>query len=131
MPDNIKLSVTLPVQPNVIYNAWFDKDAHSAFTNSNADIQKKVGYNFTSVDGYIRGEIKQMVLSKKITMSYRTSDFPEDAEDATLTVNFEKLPEATKVIFVHENLPEGDGKKYRKNWKDNYLNPMKEYFRQD
>jgi activator of HSP90 ATPase len=131
MPDNIKLSVTLPVQPNVIYNAWFDKETHSAFTNSTADIQKKVGYNFTSIDGFIEGEIKQMVLSKKIIMSWKTKDFPEGSEDAQLTVTFEKLPNGTKVIFMHENLPEGEGKKYRKNWKDNYLNPMKEYFKQN
>jgi len=129
MADNIKLSVTLPVEPKTIYNAWFDKDAHSSFTNSTADIQKKVGYHFTSVDGYIEGEIKQMVLSKKIVMEWRTKDFPEDAENALLTVSFEKLPEATKVVFAHQNIPEGDGKKYRKNWKDNYIVPMKDYFK--
>lgn len=129
MADHIKLSVSLPVEPKIIYNAWFDSASHSSFTNSNAEIQKKVGSHFTSVDGYIEGEIKQMVLSKRIVMEWRTKDFPDEAENAMLTVNLEKLPEGTKVIFVHENLPEGDGKKYRKNWKDNYVSPMKDFFK--
>ena len=128
MTDNIKLSVTLPTNPSKIYKAWLDKDEHSAFTKSKANIEKKVGSKFTAGDGYIEGEIKQMILSKKITMTWRTTDFPEGSEDSLLEVNFEGNDSSTKVIVVHQNLPEGDGKKYRKRWKDNYFTPMKEYF---
>jgi len=128
MKDNIKLSLILPVEPKTVYNAWLDKKEHSAFTRSNVDIQKKVGSRFTSLDGYVEGEIKQMIMSKQIIMSLRTVDFPEDSEDSLLTVNFENKKDSTKVILVHENLPEGDGKKYRKCWKDNYFIHMKEYF---
>ncbi len=128
MADNIKLSVTLPTNPSKIYKAWLNKDEHSAFTRSKTNIEKKVGSKFTASDGYIEGEIKQMILSKKITMTWRTTDFPEGSEDSLLEVNFEGNETSTKVILVHENLPEGDGKKYRKTWKDNYFTPMKEYF---
>lgn len=128
MADNIKLSVTLPVEPSKIYNAWFDKEAHSSFSKGKASIKKKVGHKFTACDGYIEGEISKMILNRQIVMNWRTTEFPEGAEDSTVTVNFEGLAEATKVIVVHENLPEGEGKKYRKEWKDNYFAPMKEYF---
>ena len=128
MSDNIKTTVTLPVAANIIYNAWFDSEAHSNFSKGKAQIEKKVGSTFFAGDGYIKGKIVKMILSKQIVMDWRTTDFPEDAEDSTLTINFEKLPEGTKVTFVHENLPEGDGKKYRKEWKDNYFTSMKEYF---
>ena len=128
MPDNIKLSVTLPVEANKVYNAWFDRDAHSSFSKGKAEIQKKVNSKFTAVDGYIQGEINRMILSKQIVMTWRTTEFPEGAEDSNVTINFEKLPAGTKVIVVHENLPEGEGKRYRKEWKDNYFTPMKAYF---
>ncbi|MBU0474725.1 MAG: SRPBCC domain-containing protein [Bacteroidetes bacterium] len=128
MTDNIKLSITVPVEPNIIYNAWLDSKTHSAFTRSKVHINKKVGSRFTAVDGYVEGELKQMILSKQIVMSWRTTDFPDDAEDSLLTVNFENLNGATKVVLLHENLPEGDGKKYRKSWKDNYFVHMKDYF---
>ena len=128
MSDNIKLSVILPVEPRVIYNAWFDSEAHSAFSKGKAKIEKKVGSKFFAGDGYIEGEIKKMILSKQIVMNWRTTDFPDGSEDSLLTINFEKLSGSTKVVLIHENLPEGDGKKYRKDWKDNYFLPMKEFF---
>ena len=128
MPDNIKLSVTLPVAASKIYNAWFDKEAHSSFSRGKAVIEKKVGSKFTANDGYIEGEISKMILNRQIVMNWRTTEFPEGSEDSIVTVNFDSLPEATKVIIVHENLPEDEGKKYRKEWKDNYFSLMKEYF---
>jgi len=128
MADNIKLSVTLAAKPNTIYKAWLDKEEHSAFTKSKTNIEKKVGSKFTAGDGYIEGEIKKMILSKKIVMTWRTTDFPEGSEDSLLEVNLEGKDSSTKLIIVHENLPEGDGKKYRKGWKDDYFTPMKEYF---
>jgi activator of HSP90 ATPase len=128
MADNIKLSVTLAANPSTIYKAWLDKEEHSAFTKSKTIIEKKVGSKFTAGDGYIEGEIKKMILSKKIVMTWRTTDFPEGSEDSLLEVNLEGNDSSTKMIIVHENLPEGDGKKYRKGWKDHYFTPMKEYF---
>lgn len=128
MADNIKLSVTLPAEAKTIYNAWFDREAHSSFAKGKAEIAKKVNSKFTAVDGYIEGEIKKMVLGRQIVMDWRTTEFPEGSENSQVTINFEKLPKGTKVIIVHENLPEGEGKKYRKEWKDNYFTPMKAYF---
>lgn len=130
MGDNIKLSVTLPTSPSIVYKAWLNSEEHTAFTNSKANIKRKVGSKFSAGDGYIEGEITQMVLSKKIVMSWRTTDFPDGSEDSTLEVNLENSGDSTKMILVHENLPEGDGKKYRKGWKDHYFSPMKEYFSQ-
>jgi len=128
MKDNIKLSITVPVEPKVVYNSWFDSKEHSAFTRSNVDIQKKVGSSFTSLDGYVTGEVKQMIMSKQIVMSWRSSDFLASDEDSLLTVSFEGQGSSTKVVILHENLPEGEGKKYRKSWKDNYFVHMKDYF---
>jgi len=129
MSDNIKLSVTLPVEPKIIYQAWFDSEAHSTFSKGKAVIEKKVGSKFSALDGFVNGEIKQMILSKKIILEWRTTEFPEEGENSTVTISFEDLKGSTKLIVLHENLPEGEGKKYRKEWKDNYFTPMKEYFK--
>ena len=129
MSDNIKLSVTLPVEPKEIYQAWFVSEKHSAFSKGKATIEKKVGSKFTALDGFVEGEIKKMILSKQIIMDWRTTEFPEESESSTITISFEDLKGSTKMIVFHENLPEGEGKKYRKEWKDNYFTPMKEYFK--
>jgi activator of HSP90 ATPase len=128
MTDSIKLSATIPVDTKTIYSAWLDSEKHSAFTNSKAEIERKVGSNFTAGDGFISGTNKLLHMNKRIVQTWRSTDFPEDSEDSLLEITFEKVEKGTKVIINHSNLPEGTGKDYRKGWKDNYFKPMKEYF---
>lgn len=128
MSDSIKLSITLPSEPKILYNAWLSSRKHSAFTNSKATIEKKVGSSFTAHDGYISGTIELLHMNKRIVQKWRTTDFDEAAEDSLVEVQFEKVEKGTKVIIAHSNLPDETGKSYRKGWRDHYFKPMKEYF---
>ncbi len=128
MGDTIKLSIKLPVTPREIYEAWLDSEKHSSFTGQKADIERKVGSKFTVADGYITGENLKLYRFNKIIQSWRTTDFPEDAEDSTVTIELEQLKDGTRLTILHENIPEGEGKKYRQDWRTNYFKPMKEYF---
>ncbi len=129
MSDSIKLSVTLSATPRVVYEAWLDSEKHSEFTGSKAEIQRKVGTNFTAEDGYIQGMNLTLYRFKKIIQTWRTTDFPEGSEDSNLEVNLDLVKNGTKLTIIHTNLPEGDGLKYRKTWRENYFTPMKEYFK--
>ena len=126
--DSIKLSVTVPVEPKMVYQAWLNSEEHSAFTNSKAEIEKKVGSDFTAGDGYISGKNELLHMNKKIVQSWRTTDFPEEIEDSTLEVQFEKVDKGTKVSIIHTGLPDNSGSEYKKGWRDHYLKPMKLYF---
>lgn len=128
MSDSIKLTLTLPTEPKILYNAWLNSKKHSAFSNGKAEIEKKVGSSFKAGDGYISGTNKLLHMNKRIVQSWRTTDFNEDSEDSNLEIIFEKVEKGTKLVLVHSNLPAETGKFYRKGWKDNYFKPMKEYF---
>ena len=128
MSDSIKQTVTLPTNPKTIYSAWLSSDKHSAFTNSKAVIEKKVGSSFSAHDGYITGKIELLHMNKRIVHTWRTTDFSEEDQDSTLEVILEKVEKGTKITLVHSNLPEDSGKTYRKGWRDHYFKPMKEYF---
>ncbi len=131
MGETIRLSVKLPVSPRVIYEAWLDSEKHSSFTGAKADIQRKVGSKFTAGDGYISGENLKLYRFNKIVQTWRTTDFPTEAEDSLVTIELEEIKEGTKLTILHENIPDGDGKKYRQGWRDNYFKPMKEYFSEE
>ncbi len=131
MGDTIKLSIKLPVSPRELYESWLDAEKHTAFTGSKADIERKVGSKFTAGDGYITGENLKLFRFNRIIQSWRTTDFPEDADDSTVTIELEKIKEGTKLTIVHENLPDGEGKKYRQDWREHYFKPMKDYFSKD
>jgi len=128
MFDSIKLSITLPAEPKVLYNSWLNSNKHSEFTNSTANIEKKVGSSFTAHDGYISGKNELLHMNKRIVQSWRTTDFPADHPDSKLEITFEKVEKGTKLILNHSNLPSDTGKTYRKGWRDHYFKPMKEYF---
>jgi activator of HSP90 ATPase len=128
MSDSIKLSVTLPVEPKILYNAWLNSNEHTAFTKSKASIEKKVGSTFTAHDGYISGKNELLHMNKRIVQSWRTTDFEEETIDSTLEISFEKVEKGTKITLAHSNLPVDSGKSYRKGWRDHYFKPMKEYF---
>jgi len=130
MSDSIKLSLTLPVEPRLLYNAWLDSNEHTAFTNSKVSIEKKVGSTFTARDGFISGKIELLHMNKRILLSLRTTDFEEGTDDSSLEVSFDKVEKGTKITLAHSNLPDDTGKSFRKEWRDTYFKPMKEYFEQ-
>jgi activator of HSP90 ATPase len=131
MSKPIKLSVTLPVTPKTLYRAWLDSKEHSNFTGGIAEIERRVGSKFTAWDGYIEGENLELLLNKRIVQSWRTNEFPEGSPNSKLEITFNEVKNGTKVSLIHSDLPEGDGAKYRKGWKEHYFNPMKEYFTED
>ena len=105
MTDSIKLSATIPVDAKTIYSAWLNSEKHSAFTKSEVKIERKVDSEFTAKDGYISGTNKLLHMNKRIVQEWRSTDFPEDAENSIVEISFEKVEKGTKVIIQHSNLP--------------------------
>lgn len=126
--ESLKMSVTLPVKADKLYKAWLTSKEHAAFTGGAAKVSSKVGGKFTAWDEYISGKNTELKANKKIVQTWRTSEFPEDAPDSILEIDFEEKNGKTKLNLYHYNLQKGDAKKYRDGWRDYYFEPMKQYF---
>jgi activator of HSP90 ATPase len=126
--ESLKMSITLPLPAEKLYEAWLNSKEHSAFTGTEAKASARVSGKFTAWDGYITGKNLELVHNKKIVQSWRTSEFPENAPDSILEVTFEEKNAKTKLSLYHHGLQKGDAKKYTSGWKDFYFEPMKEYF---
>jgi len=126
--DKIKMEILLAASPEKIYQAWLTGKSHSAFTGGKAKIQPKVNSRYSAWDGYITGKIIALEENRKITHSWRTAEFPEDASDSILEISFTPFKQGTKLILVQTEIPEGDGKKYKDGWNEHYFIPMKKYF---
>ena len=128
MPESIKLSVALAATPQQVYAAWLDSEEHSAFTGDEATIDPRVGGRFTAHGGYIKGATLELEPHSRIVQSWRSTDFPEAAEDSLLEVLLEKARGGTRLTLVHTNIPNGQGEEYEQGWKEFYFEPMKQYF---
>jgi len=127
--EAIKVSARFPVTPERLYRAWLDSTEHGRFTGGGADIEPVVGGRFMSWDDYITGMLLQLEHARRVVMTWRTTEFPDDAPDSRLEVLFVPEGEGTRLTLIHTDIPSGDGDKYEDGWIDYYFEPMQRYFR--
>lgn len=128
MTESLRVSITLKAPPERVYRAWLSSQEHAAFTGGEAKIVPRTGGKFTAWDGYISGKTVELEPFKRIVQSWRTTEFPEGSPDSRLEILLEGLKAGTKVTLVQSEIPDGQGKQYKKGWHDFYFKPMKEYF---
>ena len=126
--DSFELTCDFPGSSSLLYYAWLDSEAHSAFTGGTAAIESIMGSRFVAWDGYITGIILELSEGKRILHKWRTNEFPEDAEDSYLEILFEDLNEGCRLTLKHWNIPDGQGDQYKSGWDEHYFQPMLKYF---
>ncbi len=123
-----RVSPVMPVTPRRIYDAWLSSEEHTAFTGSPAEVSSRKGGKFTAHDGYIVGANVELERGKRIVQTWRTRDFPEDADDSQLEISFLQSESGTRIVINHGGIPEGQGERYHAGWGKNYFKPMSRYF---
>ena len=126
--EEFTVSSVIPASPNRIYSAWMDERHHSAFTGARATVDPWVGGRVVSDDGFIDATHVYLVTGSRIAMTWRTRDFPKDANDSQVDITFEPVAGGTKIEVTHTKIPAGLGKACEKLWKKLYLDSMTKYF---
>jgi activator of HSP90 ATPase len=127
MKNEFTLTATFPVKPEKIYQAWLSTKGHTEMTGSPAKVDGRVNGDFTAWDGYIWGTFLELETNKRILQNWRTSEFPEEAEDSQVEILLEETKEGTKLTLIHTRIPEGQDS-YKQGWDDFYFQPMKKCF---
>lgn len=126
--ESIQITEQLPVSANRVYTAWLDSTEHTAMTGGTATAEPIADSDHSAWDGYITGKTLELEEGKRILQSWRTSEFPQDAEDSLLEILLQDNEHGCLVTLNHSNIPEGQGEQYNSGWKDHYFDPMKVYF---
>jgi len=128
MPYDYTLTAVIPASAREIYDAWLDSLAHSEMTGGRANMSAEIGAEFSAWDGYITGRNLELVPGERIVQSWRTTKFPEDHEDSTITVVLEEGDDGTLLTLSHSNVPEGHLGYEQGGWQKSYFEPMIAYF---
>ena len=128
MKNEFTLTETFNTTAEVIYKAWLSTNGHTQMTGSPAKVDGVVKGAFTAWDGYIWGTFLELEENKKIVQLWRTSEFPEDAEDSHVEILLEESNGKTKLTLTHTNMPEDQVDGYKQGWEDFYFKPMREYW---
>ncbi|MBI5226288.1 SRPBCC domain-containing protein [Candidatus Micrarchaeota archaeon] len=121
------------VSPQQVYDAFLSSKGHSDMTGGAAKMSDKDGGSFTAWDGYITGKNIELLPGKKIVQSWRTTEFPDDAEDSVLKIELSAIKtkdgkNGTHLTMTHSKIPSGQESSYGPGWTENYWEPMKAYF---
>jgi len=127
--EKIQLTEEFQIPAIELYDAWLNSKKHEAFTGGGAaSFKNSTNSKFSAWDGYIEGEILELEKGKRILHSWRTTEFPESAENSLLELVLEDNKPGCKLTINHWNIPEGQGNEYKQGWIDFYFKPMKKYF---
>lgn len=127
--DKFKITVKLNCKAKDVFTGWLNSKTHAEFTGgAKAEMSPNEGGAFSAYDGYITGTNVEIFPHKRIIQKWRTTDFaPEDA-DSILELQFTQKEDFTLVALTHSNIPDGEGEKYKKGWKEHYFTFMKKHF---
>lgn len=126
--ESVVLEEWFPAAPEEVFRAWLDSKAHAAFTGGAAVIDPNPGGEFSAWDGYIEGRTIEVDRPRRIVQSWRTSDFPPEAQDSRLLLELRAERGGTRLVLHHTEIPDGQGVDYAQGWLDHYFEPMKRYF---
>lgn len=126
--DQFELEAVVPASPRAVYRAWLTGAEHTRMTGAAATGKPESGARFTAWDGYIEGKNLELEPGRRILQSWRSTEFPEGAEDSLLEVTLFPEDGGTRLVLRHSEIPEGQGTAYLDGWKEHYFEPMKQYF---
>ena len=129
MPDSFQVEMLVAAEPQRVFSAWLDPKEHASFTGGGeAVVEPWNGGRFIAWDGYIHGILLGVDAPVRIVQTWRTSEFPPEARDSRVTVEFDAVRGGTRVRVRHSDLPPSQVKRYEKGWIEHYLKPLVRYF---
>lgn len=127
--EKFKVSVKLHCTAKEAFTGWLNDKVHAAFTGGHeAKTSPNEGGKFSAWNNYITGTNVEIFPYKKIVQKWRTTEFADTDEDSIVELFFTFKDDHTLVTITHTNIPEGQGERYKKGWKEHYFSHMKKYF---
>ena len=124
--NKIRQTITLPAKPAHVYELLTDEILHEAFTGSPASIEISAGAAFSTYDGYINGQILELIPGRLIRQSWvaEEADWP-DGHISEVLFQLSSAGGQTVLEFTHSNIPDGMTDRFKEGWEKFYWEPMR------
>lgn len=126
----IQVSGLVPGEPSRLYAAWLDASQHGSFVGGkDVQIEAKSGGAIVTGGGRYTGKVSKLKTGAYIGFTLRSPDFPDDAEDSRVLIEFEGRDDGTTTLVIsHSRLPAPLVPEFESHWLDHYIMPMRMYF---
>jgi activator of HSP90 ATPase len=123
----LRQSVLLRATPHEVYEALMDSQKHAEFTHSPAIIDRKVGGEFITFDGWASGTTIELIPDKKIVQKWRADDWPQ-GHCSTVTFKLSAEGQETTLVFTQAGIPEDLYADLESGWVEFYWDNLVAYF---
>lgn len=124
--ENIFQVIEIPVSCSDIYDAFLNESRHSQFTGMTAEIDGRIGGEFSACDGRATGRILQLVKNKRIVVAWTHKRFPAN-HFTIVDMKLESNENGCRISFNHTGLPESCDGWMTDTWQKTYWVPLREY----
>jgi uncharacterized protein YndB with AHSA1/START domain len=126
----VHVSALIPARAARVYGAWLDGKEHGSFVGGKeTTVEARVGGRIETYGGTYRGKITKLRSGSHISQTLRSDDFPEDAPDSRLSIDFIDRPDGTAEMVIHQtDVPDFLVGAFETHWIDHYVSPMRMYF---
>eukprot|EP00761_Pharyngomonas_kirbyi_P005774 gb/GECH01005780.1/.p1 GENE.gb/GECH01005780.1/~~gb/GECH01005780.1/.p1 ORF type:complete len:354 (+),score=107.90 gb/GECH01005780.1/:1-1062(+) len=133
--ETIQLKEKFKARPGDIFECMLDEKRVSGFTSSKCTVDPQVGGEYTLFDGMISGKYTKIESPKKMKMTFRAKDWPQNhVSDVDITL-VEDEPGDTTLHLTQKNVPVNDAQgasgvisRTEQGWRENYFMRMKVVF---
>jgi len=124
----LRVSSVIPASPNRIYGLWMDERQHSAVAGTRIRVDPWIGGRASGWDGDVFASHLRLEIGRSIVLAFRTMDYPSDAPDSLVQIEFHPAVGGTQLTITQNNVPPELKAALRRHWKKNYLEPLERFF---
>ena len=125
---DLELEIDLLAPPELVYKGWLDSYIHGAISEALAAIDPKVDGEYRLWSGSVQGRFTQLITNKKISMTWRTVEFPITTEDSFVTITLKEIKAGTRFCVFHQKIPDVFFEQFRFAWQEYYFPRMQNFF---
>ncbi len=126
---SISLTWIIYASPEEVFQALAMPEIMEEWTSEKAILEPKVGGDFEMFGGWVKGNVLAFEPGKKLSYTWKPTDWKPKTEASTVTYIFEKDKAGTKLTLTHVGMPDKDeADKHESGWIDNVMEPLNDYF---
>jgi len=124
----IRLKYVLYAAPEKVFAALTDSKLISKWCDGSGMVSDKVNGAFEMFDGWAKGIVKTYLPSKKLSYTWKTSDWSKKAAPSLVTFIFTTHKVGTELILEHTGFPsEEEAEKHSSGWVDHVFEPLNDF----
>lgn len=115
------------VRAATLFELYTNQTKHIEVTGAPATITDKLGEPFNLYNGFCFGENIELKKNKLIIQSWRTDNWPDEADDSIVIIRLIEEGNNTILYLTHADIPEVLAKPLSKGWQEFYWSKWKNY----